>query len=91
MPKHSRKRQRTDKGSENYSQPLGAQTLLTDDASKDDEERRLESMLFGTPFVPSGKGKGPKDLIVVDDDEEHDIGEDAGRELEGLLDNDVGF
>lgn len=91
MPKHSRKRQRTDKGSENYSQPLGARTLLTDDASKDDEERRLESMLFGTPFVPSGKGKGPKDLIVVDDDEENETGQDAGRELEGLLDTDVSF
>lgn len=89
MPKHSRKRQRTDKGSETHSQPLGARVSLTDDATKDDEERRLESMLFGTPFVPSGKGKGPKDLILVDDDAEDEFGQENGRELEGLLDTDV--
>ncbi|KAJ7183100.1 WD40 repeat-like protein [Mycena filopes] len=47
MPKHSRKRQRT--ADDSYS----VQHALVDDASKDDEERRLESLLFGTKFVPS--------------------------------------
>lgn len=84
MPKHSRKRQRTGRS----GLPLGSRVALTDDASKDDEERRLESMLFGTPFVPSGKGKGPKGLLAVDDQEKYQVG-DAGKELEGLLDTDV--
>ncbi|KAJ7052432.1 WD40-repeat-containing domain protein [Mycena amicta] len=36
MPKHPRKRQKT----------------VVDDADKDDEERRLESLLFGTKYTP---------------------------------------
>lgn len=54
-------------------------------------------MLFGTPFVPSGKGKGkgPRDLIVVDDDDDDEgeggEAEGGGKELEGLLDTDVSF
>ncbi|KAJ7746592.1 WD40-repeat-containing domain protein [Mycena metata] len=47
MPKHPRKRQRT--ADDSY----GLQDALVDDASKDDEERRLESLLFGAKFIPS--------------------------------------
>ncbi|KAG9310283.1 hypothetical protein JVU11DRAFT_9401 [Chiua virens] len=43
----SRKRQK----SQQNVQPLGARTFA-DDTAKDDEERRLESMLFGVPYVP---------------------------------------
>ena len=57
MGKHSRKRQRTD----DAAPPLGAQFALADDASKDDEERRLESLLFGKPYVPRGEAKSAFD------------------------------
>ena len=89
MAKHSRKRQRLEKATESDSLPLGARPSLTDDASKDDEERRLESLLFGTPFVPSGKGK--ETILVVGN--ESDGGDEANAggaaEFEGLLDDDV--
>ncbi|KAJ6460371.1 WD40-repeat-containing domain protein [Mycena vitilis] len=75
MPKHPRKRQKTDASS--------VQRALVDDANKDDEERRLESLLFGTKFVPSAQvqpvlqDSGSKemqnltdtDLFYVDDGE----------------------
>jgi len=86
MTKHPRKRQKTQ-----ASLPLGDSDnarleMLLDDESKDDEERRLESMLFGVKYVPRGKGKGKE----PDDSEE---GEDAldlgGRGMDHLLDNDV--
>ncbi|KAJ7510314.1 WD40-repeat-containing domain protein [Mycena galericulata] len=48
MPKHPRKRQKT------TADPSSAtKQALIDDSAKDDEERRLESMLFGTTFFPS--------------------------------------
>jgi U3 small nucleolar RNA-associated protein 18 len=58
---------------------------LTDNASKDDEERRLESLLFGVPFVPSDK-----DIFVVSDGKEgaEEFGEGV-KELENMLDTDV--
>jgi U3 small nucleolar RNA-associated protein 18 len=63
---------------------------LTDDASKDDEERRLESLLFGVPFVPSEKNKHD---ILIASDEDVDGDEDeltqGGRELGNMLDTDV--
>jgi U3 small nucleolar RNA-associated protein 18 len=71
--------------------PLGAeevQALVADDAAKDDEERRLESILFGTPYVPTGKGKAKEDALD-ETFEDADINEDAGRELENMLDTDV--
>ncbi|KAJ6570248.1 WD40-repeat-containing domain protein [Mycena vulgaris] len=78
MPKHPRKRQKTAEDSSSATQKA-----LIDDASKDDEERRLESLLFGTKFVPSPQAhavhqEGPSremqnltdtDLFYVDDGE----------------------
>ena len=86
MAKHPRKRQKT-----HSSLPLGDSNnarleMLLDEESKDDEERRLESMLFGVKYIPRGKGKGKE----PDDGEE---GGDAsifgGRGMDHLLDNDV--
>jgi U3 small nucleolar RNA-associated protein 18 len=61
---------------------------LADDAAKDDEERRLESLLFGTAFEPASKGKGKATfgISVLDGDDEHEGG---GREFENMLDTDV--
>lgn len=72
MVKHPRKRQKT------TSEDPGLAALL-DDASKDDEERRLESMLFGTKFVP---GTSANDAEI----EPEVVG---GREMQNLLDTDV--
>lgn len=61
---------------------------LTDDASKDDEERRLESLLFGVPFVPSGENK--HDIPIVSDGEgDGDELTQDRRELGNMLDTDV--
>ncbi|EGN94195.1 hypothetical protein SERLA73DRAFT_115150 [Serpula lacrymans var. lacrymans S7.3] len=89
MAKNARKRQRTEKNQDEQAQPLGAKVALDDDASKDDEERRLESILFGVPYKPSGN-KG-KDVLAFSDEEEdlEDVG--AGKELENMLDSDLFF
>jgi hypothetical protein len=52
---------------------------VADDTEKDDEEQELEARLFGTKSV------------IYDDDEEEEDGrmDDRGRELEGMLDEDV--
>ncbi|KAF7982399.1 hypothetical protein HWV62_28497 [Athelia sp. TMB] len=84
MAKHARKRQRTDAAASTSTQPLGSKTALTDGA-KDDEERRLESLLFGVPFVPSGDEEDEGGDEAGQDDE----GETAGKELDGLLDTDL--
>ena len=84
MGKHARKRLKT----ENPVAPLGSRVSLTDDANKDDEERRLESLLFGVPFVPSVKGH--KTILTISDDEE-EVPADGGAELENMLDTDVSF
>ncbi|KAL6301040.1 WD40-repeat-containing domain protein [Sparassis latifolia] len=49
MPKQSRKRQRTVTGASEATKPLGS--THSDDGSEDDEERRLESLLFGTAYT----------------------------------------
>jgi U3 small nucleolar RNA-associated protein 18 len=67
MPKHPRKRQKTTNDS------YDVQRALVDDSSKDDEERRLESLLFGTKFVPSAQV--PQDV--------------GSKELQNLTDTDV--
>jgi U3 small nucleolar RNA-associated protein 18 len=87
MGKHPRKRQKTNAS----SMPLGdgdnaRLEMLLDDESKDDEERRLESMLFGVKYVPRGKGKSKE----PDDGEEGgDALDFGGRGMDHLLDNDV--
>lgn len=83
MAKHARKRLKTTKGAEEI-QPLGS-TLITDDASKDDEERRLESILFGTKFVPS---KNDELILVADENEDVEM-DGGGREMNVLMDTDV--
>lgn len=89
MGKH-RKRQKTSK--EDNIQPLGSRTFV-DDTNKDDEERRLESMLFGVPYVPSEKSNGRRrgddmDGIVISDVEDGAAGGNL-KELENMLDSDV--
>ena len=69
-------------------QPLGSQVAnpsLLDDASKDDEERRLESMLFGKKYVPVPQHDA--DILVVSDGEGEDA--DVGQELQNMMDTDV--
>ncbi|KAI6099379.1 WD40-repeat-containing domain protein [Pisolithus croceorrhizus] len=65
-------------------QPLGSNHLaaLTDDANKDDEERRLESTLFGVPYVPSSSSSSKKKTameadagFVISDGEEPGAGQ----------------
>ncbi|KAJ3893402.1 WD40-repeat-containing domain protein [Lentinula edodes] len=73
MPKHSRKRQKLS----NEANPL------TNDSAKDDEERRLESLLFGTKYVPVGNNG----LLQV----EAEAAEGDGRQFQNLLDNDLFF
>ena len=88
MGKHSRKRQKTEKSVHELVQPLGTRVSLTDDASKDDEERRLESLLFGVPFVPSRKNERDI-LILTDEDGDRDEPIQSGKDLENMLDTDV--
>ncbi|KAI6018885.1 WD40-repeat-containing domain protein [Pisolithus marmoratus] len=96
MPKHTRKRQKLTR--DEAVQPLGSKHLaaLTDDASKDDEERRLESMLFGVPYVASSSSSKKKRGMeveagsVITDEEEPDTGADS-KELEHMLDSDLFF
>lgn len=63
-------------------QPLGSHTFI-DDTTKDDEERRLESMLFGVPYVERHDDK-TNPLPVISDA----VGRDL-KELENMLDSDV--
>jgi hypothetical protein len=78
MAKHPTKRQKISKVKE--IQALGTNPL-TDDASKDDEERRLESMLFGTKFVP----REENDLILLADEDGDGVG-GGGQEMNNLMD-----
>jgi U3 small nucleolar RNA-associated protein 18 len=59
---------------------------LDDDADKDDEERRLESLLFGKPLV---SGQRSKATAIQDMVEENDGADVIAAELEGMLDSDV--
>ena len=91
MGKHPRKRQRKDRPAHESVAPLGTATLLDDDADKDDEERRLESLLFGRPFV-SGRGRGVAAIEDGEEDKDDDGGADViTAELEGMLDSDVSY
>ena len=101
MPKHARKRQKISqsKGSHgsHAEQPIPNKAarleMLLDEESKDDEERRLESLLFGVKYVPRGGDKGKlKDITMSDDDEDEGFSDDqGGRGLQHLLDEDVRF
>jgi U3 small nucleolar RNA-associated protein 18 len=87
MGKHARKRQRKDKPAHKSFAPLGT-VLLDDDADKDDEERRLESLLFGKPLV---SGRRSKVTAIEDVSEEGDGVDATAAELEGMLDSDVSY
>ena len=87
MVKQPRKKQRLE--NEKITQPLGSIRLEDNEAEKDDEELRLESLLFGTDYQPNGKGKGRDTGLIVISDEEDGLGKTAGNELEQLQDSDV--
>jgi hypothetical protein len=102
--KPSRKRQKTGKHSSSKSksksrlsaldddgdfEPLGSSKRVWEDEDKDDEERRLESVLFGRPYVPSSKERTGDES----DDEGEGIPEAdvdfAGNEFANLMDSEV--
>lgn len=90
MAKRANKRQKTEKQPAKVVQPLGSklpQASLLDDASKDDEERRLESVLFGNPYIPAPRNENV--LIVSDDEPDEEIEMDGAKELQNMLDSDV--
>lgn len=73
------------------SGPLGSSRRVWDDEDKDDEERRLESVLFGKPYVPSSKGRAGGES-----DEENDAlleadADFAGNEFANLMDSEVRY
>jgi len=87
MANHLKKKAKTSqKKKEKYSaHPLGSEAALArllDEESKDNEERKLESMLFGVPYVPSGN----TGRAAESGEDEQD---DGGRPMAGLLDSDV--
>jgi U3 small nucleolar RNA-associated protein 18 len=89
MGKHARKRQRKDGPKSESVVPLGTEALLDDDdVNKDDEERRLESLLFGKPFVKERRSHVAAVDSPGEDEESVDV---TVAELEGMLDSDVSF
>ncbi len=62
--------------------------MLMDDETKDDEERRLESLLFGVKYVPKGKGK-MESGSDTEDEGSGDDDDDGARGMQHLLDQDV--
>ena len=92
MAKHPRKKQRTAaKSLEDTSgipdvQPLGSAKSLLGSSTKDDEERRLESMLFGTAY---GSASGKEEEVIAASVEEEDIDQAGEKELQNMLDTDV--
>lgn len=99
MAKHPRKRQKLDNDDKPDNKnkrrekaprvPLGTPLVVDNEAEKDDEERRLESMLFGTKFVPMDV---PAMKIMASDDEGGDLGEgeeEGTGQLRHLMDSDV--
>ncbi len=89
MGKRANKRLKTERPPIQGTQPLGSQSAtvsLLDDASKDDEERRLESVLFGTTYIPAALNEN---IFIVSEKENEEVG--GGKELQNLLDTDVCF
>lgn len=85
MGKHTRKRLRKDKSANERANPLGV-AALEDEFDKDDEEHKLESLLFGKPPVARRERTTvcEEDVSESDNDVEMNV-----AELEGLLDSDV--
>jgi U3 small nucleolar RNA-associated protein 18 len=63
---------------------------LDDDADKDEDERKLESLLFGKPFV-SASGRRHEVTAIEDVEEGYGGADVASAELEGMLDSDVSY
>jgi len=82
MGKHSKKRQRTT-AQEDASEinPLGHESALNDTNSKDDEEKALEVLVFGSSAVT---GVFSNQEMVA-----NDLDVDVGGGLENLMDSDV--
>ncbi|KAF5312957.1 hypothetical protein D9619_003712 [Psilocybe cf. subviscida] len=97
MAKHPRKRQKTARGDRKYDSAASSKVArlekLLDEESKDDEERKLEAMLFGTKFMPKEKGKGKAKILNVgsDDEEESDVEDDGAGAMQHLMDQDLFF
>ena len=87
MAKHSRKKQRRIEA----EKPLGSVEYVDNDAEKDEEERRLESLLFGREYRPQGdvKGKQKEERGYGEDSEEDEEG--TGNANEVLRDEDVRY
>ena len=67
--------------------------MIMDDENKDDEERRLESLLFGVKYRPrDGEVKDSDESgdQEGDESEEEGDGEDGEGGMRHLLDEDVG-
>jgi U3 small nucleolar RNA-associated protein 18 len=91
MPKNGHKRQKTSRAKGDHAdQPLPNKAarleMLLDDESKDDEERRLESLLFGVKYTPKGE-----DISINHDEDSDEADTQEGRGLQHLLDQDVCF
>ena len=86
MGKHSRKRQRTTKDDDiSNLNPIGSVTLADDD-HKDEEEKQLESLLFGTTFPPSNVTQID---ALLHNNETSEVTGDASGGLANLMDSDV--
>ncbi|KAJ3565861.1 hypothetical protein NP233_g7370 [Leucocoprinus birnbaumii] len=80
-------------------QPLGSEAALArllDEESKDDEERRLESRLFGVSYVPAGQSSSSRHvaeggLVFELDEDDNEQDESGGRQMAGMLDSDLFF
>jgi hypothetical protein len=86
MGKHSKKRQRTTNDADTSNlQPLGSMTSLVDD--KNEEEKRLEHLLFGTTFTSSQTGP----LLHTNETNQAnlDVNGDVNGELGNVMDSDV--
>ena len=100
--KRSRKRQNTGKRTSSKTKskllileddgdfgPLGSSKRVWEDEDKDDEERRLESVLFGKPYVPSSKGRAGVGSEGEGEDMLEADFELAGNEFANLMDSEV--
>jgi U3 small nucleolar RNA-associated protein 18 len=84
MPRNARKRQKLGKEVDTV-----AVEPVLDDSLKDDEERRLESLIFGVPYKPTAVES--KNILVVSDEEDDEDAEleGGGKEFEAVRDEDV--
>ncbi|KAF9447048.1 WD40 repeat-like protein [Macrolepiota fuliginosa MF-IS2] len=81
MAKHPKKKQRLENSSGAPFKTKGTNATLErllDEESKDDEERKLESLLFGVPYNSYSPTPGEE-------------GKDGGRPMANLLDSDLFF